>query len=95
MGSVTLICHILRRPQGGSYNFGTGGADYGFGGNGSGGGRGGGGVGLGGDGFSGMELSLKNRITAAVRCKPDKREQRRLRNPSPFDTKKRDRVKTR
>jgi hypothetical protein len=32
----------------------------GFGGNGSGGGTGGG-VGLGGDGFSGMELSVKNR----------------------------------
>ena len=62
MGSVRLICHILRRPQGGSYNFGTGGADYGFGGNGSGGGRGGGGVGLGGDGFSGMELSLKESL---------------------------------
>jgi hypothetical protein len=66
----------------------------GFGGKGSGGGTGGG-VGLGGDGFSGMELSAKNRFTAAVRRKPDKREQRRLRNPSPFDMKKRDRVKTR
>ena len=34
-------------------------------------------------------------ITAAVCRKPDKREQSRLRNPSPFDTRKRDRVKTR
>jgi hypothetical protein len=38
------------------------GAGDGFGGNGSGEGTGGGGVGLGGDGFSGMELSLKNRF---------------------------------
>mgnify|MGYP001050072874 CR=1 FL=1 len=39
-----------------------GGDGDGFGGNGSGGGTGGCGVGLGGDGFSGMELSLKNRF---------------------------------
>lgn len=38
-----------------------GSAAEGFGGKGSGGGTGGG-VGLGGDGFSGMELSVKNRF---------------------------------
>ena len=51
---------MLRRRQGDGYNFAAGGD--GFGGNGSGGGTGGGGVGLGGDGFSDMELSLKNRF---------------------------------
>jgi hypothetical protein len=61
VGSVGLICRILRRPQGDGYNFGNGVAD-GFGGKGSGGGTGGGGVGLGGDGFSGIERSLKNRF---------------------------------
>ena len=34
-------------------------------------------------------------FTAVVCRKPDKREQRRLQNPSPFDTRKRDRVQTR
>ena len=34
-------------------------------------------------------------ITAAVCRKPDKREQSRLQNPSPFGTRKRDRVQTR
>lgn len=52
MGSVRLMCRVLRRPQGDGYNFATGGD--GFGGNGSGGGTGIGGVGFGGDGVSGM-----------------------------------------
>ena len=51
---------MLRRPQGNGYSSGS--VADGFGGNGSGGGTGGGGVGLGGDGFSDMELSLKNRF---------------------------------
>jgi hypothetical protein len=55
------VPYILRRPQSDGYNFGTAGVADGFGGKGSGGGTGGG-VGLGGDGFSGMELSLKNRF---------------------------------
>ena len=86
---------MSRRPQGDGYSVATAGVGDGFGGNGSGGGTGGAGVGWGGDGFFGMELSSRIAFTAAVRRKPDKREQRRLRNPSPFDTKKRDRVKTR
>ena len=52
----------LRRPQGDGYSFATGGTGDGFGGNGSGGGTGGVGVGPGEDGFSGMELLLKNRF---------------------------------
>ena len=56
------MMHMLRRLQGDGYRFATGGDGDGFGGNGSGGGTGGGGVGLGGDGFSGMESSLKNRF---------------------------------
>jgi hypothetical protein len=56
------MTYMLRRPQGDGYSFATGGDGDGFGGNGSGGGTGGGGVGLGGEGFSGMELSLKNRF---------------------------------
>jgi hypothetical protein len=51
---------MLRRRKGDDYSLATGGD--GFGGNGSGGGTGGCGVGLGGDGFCGMELSLKNRF---------------------------------
>ena len=54
------MAYALRRPQGDGYNFAAGGD--GFGGNGSGGGTGGVGVGLGGDGFTGMELLLKNRF---------------------------------
>ena len=34
-------------------------------------------------------------FTAVVCRKPDKHEQRRLQNPSPFDTRKRDRAQTR
>ena len=48
--------------DGDGYSFTAGGAGDGFGGNGSGGGTGGGGVGPGGEGFCGMELSLKNRF---------------------------------
>jgi hypothetical protein len=56
------MTYILRRPQGDGYSFATGGTGGGFGGNGSGGGTGHGGAGVGGDGFSGMESSLKNRF---------------------------------
>ncbi len=56
------MTYMLRRPQGDGYSFATGGTGGGFGGNGSGGGTGHGGVGVGGDGFSGMEPSLKNRF---------------------------------
>jgi len=53
------MTYMPRAPTGDGYSFVTGG---GFGGKGSGGGTGGCGVGLGGDGFSGMELSIKNRF---------------------------------
>ena len=56
------MTYMLRRQQGDGYSFATGGTGGGFGGNGSGGGTGHGGAGVGGDGFSGMESSLKNRF---------------------------------
>jgi len=56
------VTYTLRRPQGDGYSFASGGTGDGFGGNGSGGGTGGVGVGPGEDGFSGMELPLKNRF---------------------------------
>ena len=56
------MTYMFRRPQGDGHSFATGGTGGGFGGNGSGGGTGHGGVGVGGDGFSGMEPSLKNRV---------------------------------
>ncbi len=56
------MTYALRRPQGDGYSFPTGGTGDGLGGNGSGAGPGGVGVGPGGDGFSGMELPLKNRF---------------------------------
>jgi hypothetical protein len=45
--------------------------------------------------FLALRFDLRIAFTAAVCRKPDKREPRRLQNPNPFDTRKRDRVKTR
>ena len=45
--------------------------------------------------FLAWNSRLRIAFTAAVRRKPDKRELSHLQNPSPFDTKKRDRVQTR
>lgn len=56
------MMYMTRRRRADGYSFATGGTGGGFGGNGSGGGTRHGGVGLGGDGFCGMELSLKNRF---------------------------------
>ena len=62
MGSAILVrVPFFASPTGDGYSFAAAGGD-GFGGNGSGGGTGGGGGGLGGDGFFGIELSLKNRF---------------------------------
>ncbi len=87
---------MLRRPQGDGYNFGTArrsatgsaamvqvGVQEG--------------VGLVSAEMESLAWSSRYRIafTAAVCRKPDKREQRRLQNPSPFDRRKPDRVQTR